>query len=195
MAKKPQNAPAEQPSNPNAPVVTEVASVSDPFGFDDANLGLSPAPDLAGGMSQEERKEKLNRGEDEARPSPFPVVKEFAANNLTDTSPQNNPPVSRVPEIEVFSRTLSESEKVDLALNSTQQPISKNVVAAARLGLEDLSVEEQVDLAVHSHEIIGKAAGHLPDFHSATENMKGAYMSVVRDIWLAAQRKTRSFNE
>jgi hypothetical protein len=112
------------------------------------------------------------------------------------TDPQANP----IPHVDLTppdddNWKLSDAERMDLALGTTEQPMSKNLVAVTRVGLEDLSMEEQLDLARQAHEIIGKASGFLPDFASLTENMKAGYLKIVRDIYLSAQRKVRGYNE
>lgn len=89
----------------------------------------------------------------------------------------------------------SDTEKVNEVLGGMSFPISEEHVKSFRLDLADLTIEEQVDLAREAHNTIGKASGYLPDFNSQTENMKSAYMKIVREIWIAAQRKARTFDE
>jgi hypothetical protein len=89
----------------------------------------------------------------------------------------------------------SDTEKVNAVLGGMVFPISEEHVKNFRLDLADLSIEEQVDLAREVHNAIGKASGYLPDFNSQTENMKAAYLKAVRDVWVAAQRKARTYHE
>lgn len=168
MAKKPQTS---QPAPPSPP---EPASASDPVTFD-----LDPVKDPFAGVEMKREEDLVGETAAPNTPTLVPVVERqaFAEAML------NLPP------------PLTDAERVDRVLRNIEQPISSTIVAKARLDLTDLSVEEQVELAITAHEIIGKASGYLPDFHSATENMKGAYMNVVRHIWLAAQRKARTYNE
>ncbi len=88
--------------------------------------------------------------------------------------------------------TLSDARKLDAALNVTVQPMATKLIGEARMGLVDLTIEEQLALATKLHENIGKASGYLPDFTSMSENVKAAYLKSVRDIWIEAQRKARS---
>jgi len=109
--------------------------------------------------------------------------------------PKDNP-TSAVSEPEFEPEPpLSDTDKINAALGTTVQPMAESLVKAARLNLADISAEEQLALAVSAHETIGKAAGYIPEFGAVTENMKAAYLKIVRDIWIAAQRKARSFNE
>ncbi len=131
------------------------------------------------------------------KPQPIPSLSQLPEASVSEPDPFDLPPAEAKlePEVGLEPAPLSPSEKLDLALRSTEQPISETIVSQARLGLEDLSIEHQLELAQGICERIGKAAGYIPDFSSCTENMKGAYLSSVRDVWLAAQRKARGYNE
>jgi hypothetical protein len=83
--------------------------------------------------------------------------------------------------------------KADKALASGPSPMADTLSRSFRLA--ELSIDEQLALAVEAHQVHGKAAGHIPDFGELTENMKAAWMKIVKDIFLAADRKVRSFNE
>mgnify|MGYP001044660308 CR=1 FL=1 len=130
---------------------------------------------------------------------PAGVEQNIFAVNPDPTAPINNPVVVTDPTVTRTDAVLrgahSDARKVDELLGASVQPMPQSIMKSVRLGLEDLSVERQVELAIELSWTIGKAAGHIPDYHSMTENMKGAYLKGVRDIWLAAQRATRTFNE
>lgn len=85
-------------------------------------------------------------------------------------------------------------ELLQKALSDTGgQPIAERLIK--EVVIADLSLAEQTELAIQCHEVLGKAAGYLPDFASITENMKAAHLKCIQLIWVAAQRKARTFNE
>jgi len=90
------------------------------------------------------------------------------------------------------SLTSREEKKIETVLQDISLPPDP---LPTRLSLAEPSDQEVLDLAAQSHELLGKAAGYIPDFLSITENMKSAYMKVVRNIWVAAQKKARSYDE
>lgn len=138
-------------------------------------------------QASEENKEELFS----VAPSPsYPI--DFG----TGPAPEDLPVDALKPEyLADLPSARSDTEKVNSVLGGLNFPISEEHVKSFRLDLADLTIEEQVDLAREAHNTIGKASGYLPDFNSQTENMKSAYMKIVREIWLAAQRKARTFDE
>ncbi len=127
----------------------------------------------------------------QADPFPFPAP---TSSDTSKTTP-NPPEPNNIAPTDPDPVNLTTEEKADLALRTTAQPMAASLLKEARLGLDDLSKEEQLELAVQFHERIGKASGYIPEFPSLTENMKAAYLGGVRDIWIAAQRKARSYRE
>lgn len=109
------------------------------------------------------------------------------------SEPAPTPVPSIIPEPFVPASKIAEDAKIAQVLGPTEQPMAETFVKELRL--EDLSFEQQKELAIAAYETLGKAAGYLPDYNNITENMKAAHMKVVRDIWMAAQRKARTYNE
>lgn len=94
-----------------------------------------------------------------------------------------------------ISSAKRDAERLDAALGAKVFPTPEEHVRNFRADLRDLSPEEQQELSKEVCWTIGKAAGHIPDYGSLTENMRAAYMKVVRDIFLYAQRKVRAIEE
>jgi len=131
----------------------------------------------------------LNGGWQSSAPGPVPFSE--AAEGIA-TSPA---PSEDFDDAYDLPSAKSDTEKVNEVLGGMSFPISEEHVKSFRLDLDDLSCEEHVELAREVHNVIGKASGYLPDFNSQTENMKSAYLKAVRDVWIAAQRKARTYSE
>lgn len=130
---------------------------------------------------------------------PTGIEKSIFAVDPNPTAPINNPVPIGDPTVTkteaVLRNAHDDARKIDEALGASVQPMPQSIMKGVRLGLNDLTVERQLELAIELNWTIGKASGHIPSFQDMTENMKGAYLKGVRDIWIAAQRAVREYNE
>lgn len=130
---------------------------------------------------------------------PAGTEKTLFAPNPNPTAPINNPVPIGDPTVSktdaVLRRAEEDARKIDESLGASVQPMPQSIMKAVRLGLNDLTVERQLELAIELNWTIGKASGYIPSFQDMTENMKGAYLKGVQDIWIAAQRAAREYNE
>lgn len=120
--------------------------------------------------------------------------KEETIDNLIDTLPEAQPKSGALTKDVDGLNSREETRKEVLQknlLDTAGQPVAQSIIKSVTL--KDLDLAQQIELAVQIHERIGKAAGYIPDFASLTENMKGAYLGAVKDVWIAAQRNVRSF--